>query len=361
MRKTPRFYAPGTFIARGIAAFLATALASAGCGPTRVPEQSGARREEVRVVSGDVSLAGTVLIPSGSRMHGAILLLHGSGPETRAALESDAQWFADQGLVVLMYDKRGTGKSTGNLGLASYADLAVDAAAAINLLRSRPEVDRRRIGIWGPSEGGWVAPIAASRSPDVRFVILKSGIGVTPEEQMKFAWTNSLRASAAPDSTIAAVDSARKLIWIYVRTSQGESAARDALEHAKKMPCFPADPESVGLIAQVPPPSFFEDPALAEKVFFVRTRSRFDPEPFLERLRVPTLAVFGGVDTDTPVRRTVDVLRAAFARSGNRDLTIAILPGDDHYLEHEIAGGKRGMDPEYYRVMRGWLAAHNLL
>jgi pimeloyl-ACP methyl ester carboxylesterase len=243
----------------------------------------------------------------------------------------------------------------------TFFESATDALAAVALLRLRPEVDPTRIGVWGPSEGGWVAPIAAAQSPDIAFVILKSGIAVTPEEQMEYAWRNSLLANNAPESTIVAIEHARKLVWTYARTGDGEAEARAALDLAKKLPGYPSDPESVGLVAQVPPFSVLNDPSLADKMFFVRTRSRFEPRPFLERVRVPTLAVLGRDDTDTPVDRTASVLRDAFRRSGNVDLAVVILPGDDHYLEHATASGKREMDPEYYRVMRDWLARHRFL
>jgi fermentation-respiration switch protein FrsA (DUF1100 family) len=342
-------------------AIFLTCSSGLACRAVNVHPDFAIRREDVTIQSGAITLAGTLVLPGAPGRRPAIVVLHGSGPDTRADLESDAKWFSEQGLVVLMYDKRGVGKSTGNLGLASYEELATDALAAVALLRLRPEVDPTRIGVWGPSEGGWVAPIAAAQSPDIAFVILKSGIAVTPEEQMDYAWRNSLLAENAPDSTIVAIEHARKLVWTYARTGDGEAEARAALDLAKKLPGFPSDPESVGLVAQVPPFSVLNDPSLADKMFFVRTRSRFEPRPFLERVRVPTLAVLGRDDTDTPVDRTASVLRDAFQRSGNADLAVVILPGDDHYLEHATASGKREMDPEYYRVVRDWLARHRFL
>lgn len=344
--------------AASVAIGASIAAGSTATGQTTPPASAASHQESLRITNGPVTLAATLVLPRGAGRHPAIVVLHGSGPETRSTLVETAEWFAGQGLVALIYDKRGAGSSTGNWQLASYSVLASDALAGVELLRRRPEVDTAAIGVWGPSEGGWVAPLAAARSSAVKFVILKSAIGVTPERQMTFAWTNQLRAAGTPDSTIAAINAARRAIWAYARTGTGEAAARASLVRAQRMPGYPTDPEQAGLVAAVPPAAMLNDSSLATKMFFVRTTSRFDPGPVLAQVHVPTLAIFGEGDTDTPVRKSASAMRAAFARSGNRDLTIVMIPGADHYLDRPTSNGQPAMAPEYYAAMHQWLHTH---
>ena len=94
--------------------------------------------------------------------------------------------YAARGFAVLSYDKRGVGKSTGNWGEASFEDLADDAVAAARFLQGRAGIAANQIGFWGLSQGGWIAPLAASRFPDAAFAIALSGGGLSPAEQELF-------------------------------------------------------------------------------------------------------------------------------------------------------------------------------
>src|SRR5690606_18172064 len=77
-----------------------------------------------------------------------------------------------RGLAVLRVDDRGTGGSTGSRSTATIEDYAADAAAAIRYLAERPDIDRRRVGLVGHSEGGVVAPLVSRQNPDVAFIVL---------------------------------------------------------------------------------------------------------------------------------------------------------------------------------------------
>ena len=148
------------------------------------------QEEEIHFTNGEVKLAGTLMIPNGQGPHPAVILMHGSGPETRAGYRVNANYFIRQGLAVLNYDKRGAGASIGGHPRDSYEALARDALAGLAYLQSRPEIDTTQIGLWGQSEGGWTAPLAASLSDDVAFLIVISGGGVTPKEQGYFEDTS---------------------------------------------------------------------------------------------------------------------------------------------------------------------------
>src|SRR6266567_2187144 len=132
--------------------------------------------ETVEVRNGDVVLHGELLVPKTKGRHPAIVLAHGSGSATRYA----GMWnvfFVRLGMAVLSLDKRGAGDSTGDFRTASMDDLAGDWLAGARFLKSRSDIDPQRIGVHGSSQGGWTAPLMATRSSDIAFVIVRAGSG----------------------------------------------------------------------------------------------------------------------------------------------------------------------------------------
>ena len=191
----------------------------AGCG-TRVPipvENLSPSEEAVHFANGDISLSGMLVLPGAARKVPAVVLFHGSGPLPRNPYM--ARWFAEQGFAALTYDKRGVGESTGNFHVVPFMDLSGDGLAAVEYLKSRKEIDSAHIGVWGLSQGGWLGPLAASRSADVAFVIAVSGPGVSPREQMIFYYVKDLEAKGLPESDIREATVLRRDIWAYLYTS----------------------------------------------------------------------------------------------------------------------------------------------
>ena len=183
--------------------------------------------EEARFRSGDLPLVGTVLRPRTPGTHPAIVFVHGSGPQTR---DSYIRWFADRfaraGFVTLIYDKRGTGESGGEpwpQTSGSFTDLADDAVAGARFLRGQTYVDASRVGIWGLSQGAWIAPLAAAQAPDlIGLLILLSGGGVSPAEQELYDDEVKLRDLGFDESAIAEALAYLRLADQYVRTQSDE-------------------------------------------------------------------------------------------------------------------------------------------
>ena len=149
--------------------------------------------EEVSFHSGDITLHGSDLIPARSEPGTAIVLIHGAGLGLRDENRAVAEAFADEGFLVLIYDKRTEGYSPDPVGGRSYSLLADDAIVAVQMLQQHDDVDPAQVGLWGFSEGGWVAPLAATRSDDVAFVITVAGGGIGPAEQTAWATEGELR------------------------------------------------------------------------------------------------------------------------------------------------------------------------
>ena len=131
--------------------------------------------------NGDVRLAFTLDLPTGKGPFPAVVLGHGSGRVTRDQLVWASRHLTALGFAVLRFDKRGVGESTGTFVFVGTNDspwvfpqLAGDVAAAVRFLRTRPEIDARRIGLLGSSQAGWILPLAA-RDADAAFLVLWSG------------------------------------------------------------------------------------------------------------------------------------------------------------------------------------------
>ncbi|HET6889823.1 MAG TPA: alpha/beta hydrolase [Pyrinomonadaceae bacterium] len=322
-------------------------------------ETNGIREVSVKFQSGAVTLAGTVLIPPGQQRHPAIVLTHGSGSGPRIGNRMFADRFARNGLVVLLFDKRGSGESGGSWTNASLDDLADDAIAAANFLRSRDEVDPGHVGVWGVSQAGWVIPRAIARSPDAfQFAIVITGGGVKPIEVERYDYSQAL------DHLNVTAEQRRQALKLvesyfeYLRTGIGLKALEAAIAAAKSEPWFPA----VDISRVVPAEN------IRTKWAWVAT---YDPARDLEQIKVPVLVVFGGRDRPRLSLIAQEVWRTALLKAGNKDSTEVVFIDAEHgvtiagthgqYLA--IAAGRHGDGPPkyasgYLELVDAWLKAH---
>src|SRR5271155_5356432 len=217
----------------GFVVVLAVAIHLAGCAQreSAAAESGKAREESVRFSSANITLAGTLVLPAGAAPRPAVVLFHGSGPQSRDLFT--ARWFGEQGFAALAYDKRGVGESGGDFRTVPFMDLCDDGLAAIAYLKSRTGIDPKRIGVWGLSQGGWLGPLAASRSADVSWVIAVSGPGVSPGEQMIFYYAEELRAKGLSESDVREASALRRKVWTYAESGVGYESAKAELERAR--------------------------------------------------------------------------------------------------------------------------------
>jgi dienelactone hydrolase len=308
--------------------------------------------EEVRIDAPGARLAGTIFIPSSRRRSlPGIVILQGSSTNLRREYVFYADHFARMGLVVLTFDKRGTGESTGDYGAATYDDLAADAAAAVALLRRRPEVAADRVGVWGLSQGAFIAPLVAARVPSLRFIVAVSPPGVTIGTSA--AYQDSVRLitngfSPADAGRAAALDR-RIATWL------GDGADEAAL--ARDLARFADAPwrRASTIPARLP-----AGPALSGWYWRGRTT---DPIPSWRRLRVPALVVFGAADELLPARVSAEKIEDALRAGGNRDATVSVFPGADHVLRRHppvtgVAWDWPRAAPGYLDLITRWITRH---
>jgi uncharacterized protein len=260
------------------------------------------RQLEVRFPSGGTLLAGTLTLPPGVGPHPALVWVHGGGPQTRNYFPDLPALCAGAGFAVLTYDKRGVGQSGGTFpgdladGRAIDA-LARDAEAAVRFLAAQPGIDRARVGLAGHSQGGWVAPLAASREPAVRFVVAFSGPALSQGETDHWAG-------------IAGAGNSRP-------TQTEDEMEADVLRQGS---------------------------------------SGYEPLPALRALRVPSLWLFGRLDYVVPSRLSVRRLQSI-----GGDFTIELFPKANHALVETQTGLTTEMlasdrfAPGLFPVVRDWL------
>ncbi len=164
-----------------------------------------------------ISLAATLTLPRSEGPHPAVILIAGSG---RCDRDEEifghkpflvlADHLTKQGLAVLRFDKRGCAESTGNYDTATSRDFTDDVLTGVDYLKTRKEIDARRIGLIGHSEGGIIAPMVATQSEDVAFIVLMAGTGVNGEEILYAQGALVARSMGASVEVIAHQEDAPK-------------------------------------------------------------------------------------------------------------------------------------------------------
>jgi imidazolonepropionase-like amidohydrolase/pimeloyl-ACP methyl ester carboxylesterase len=312
------------------------------------------REEEVSFKNGDVALSGTLLLPPGKSKTAAVIFTHGSGPDSRAPYKDWALRFVKRGVAALIYDKRGVGKSTGEWRSASMEDLADDAIAGLNLLKTRAEIDTAHIGIAGHSQGGWIAPLAASRSKDAAFVITSAASGVGPDKQSIYHRAGVLRGLGFSEDAVAKATELREKLYASGRLllnndpgAKEERAKVSAeLEKYAKEPWFEA--------SELPPDLKEDNPShgALELLFF-------EPGPMWQKVKVPVFLAWGDQDKVVPVEEGKSIIQKALIFGGNQDVTVRIFPGVDHGVAmvrpKDAPWDFPRSDASYYDTMAEWL------
>jgi hypothetical protein len=255
-----------------------------------------------------------------------------------------ADYLTRRGIAVLRVDDRGVGGSTGNVMQATTHDFAADALAGMAYLRSRKEVDPRKIGLLGHSEGGLVAPLAAAQSPEVAFIVLLAGTGVPGEEILYRQGELIARAAGAGDELIAQGRKVQERLFAVLKQQlddrQTEARLREIMaEEAAR------NPANATLAKEALQQQIDAQVAAILSPWF-RAFLRYDPRPVLEKVRCPVLALNGEKDLQVDPRQNLPEIEKALARGGNRDFTVRELAG----LNHLFQSCQTGAVAEYGKI-----------
>lgn len=276
-------------------------------------------QEEVVFRNGETTLSGTVLIPRSTRRVPAVVFAHGSGPMDRTADYFLGDYLARHGIAVLLYDKRGVGKSSGEWRGASLEDLASDAAAGVRLLRARSIVDSNRVGVAGRSQGGQLAVVSARRYREVAFAINVSGSLIAPWRQMNYEVAATMARDKFSSEDSIAAQAIMNEKWTVARTGSGwDTLAARVVRLRAANPAW---------LQYVQLPDKLDDISHSWE-----GQMGFDYGPVLAQLTKPLLALFGDRDTSTPTEETVAALERGMREAHNARATIRVYPNADHAL-----------------------------
>ncbi len=274
-------------------------------------------------------LAGTLTVPKDRKGVPAVILLSGSGPQNRdSALFGHrpflvlADHLTRKGIAVLRVDDRGVGGSAAVAG-STTLDFATDALAGVDFLKKQPAVDAAHIGLIGHSEGGIVAPIAASQSKDVAFIVLLAGPGL-PGEQIMYAQAAAvIRAAGGGDAQVAANRQIQEKIFALVKSDLGDDEVRQKVE-------------AIAGAGQ----------AAAAGTKWFRTFTTLDPRDYLKKVSCPVLALNGELDLQVLPQQNLPEIEKALKAGGNKDFRTATLPK----LNHLFQTATKGTLEEYSKI-----------
>ncbi len=314
-----------------------------------------------------IKLAGTLTEPKTGGPFPAVLLITGSGAQDRdetifghKPFKVIADDLTRAGLAVLRVDDRGVGGSTGSAATATSEDFAGDVLSGVEYLKSRPDIEPRRIGLIGHSEGGIIAPMVAAKSSDIAFIVLMAGTGVTGERILYEQGELIARAEGAREDAIRQTLEFQKRAFAVIKETGDPKLAEEKLkpilaegyrtlgEEEKKA----AGTEELWTKGQI----------MALSSPWMRFFLTYDPKPTLEKVRCPVLAMGGSLDLQVPAKENLKAIADALKAGGNKDFKILELPGLNHLFQPAKSGGvseyaksEETISPEALKLMREWI------
>ncbi|MFA7418539.1 MAG: alpha/beta fold hydrolase [Melioribacteraceae bacterium] len=299
----------------------------------------------------NITLAGTFTFPKGEGKFPAVVLVTGSGPQDRDESLMNhkpflviADYLTRNGIAVLRFDDRGIAKSKGSFASATSADFATDALAAVEYLKTRKEVDAKKIGVAGHSEGGIIAPMCAVNSNDVSFIVLIAGTGVSGKDVIVLQTELIVRANGAKEEDVQKAKKENISIFSVVAEDT------DSLQMFNKLLAMYNDDISKMSDEEKKKPenskeSFDRNIKQILSPWF-RFFIKYDPRPTLEQVTVPVLALNGGKDLQVDPKQNLTEIEKALKTGGNKNFKTIELPG----LNHLFQPAKTGAPAEYSTI-----------
>ena len=310
------------------------------------------RQESVSFRNGEATLTGVLYLPPTKGPYPAVVIVNPgySFPRSNAYFP---YFFLQQGLAVLTLNGRSVGAKPADYQHSSFEERARDALAGVTFLKSRTEIDAKRIGLHGASLSAWVVPLAATLSPDVAFIILRVGSAIRPAENIVYEIENDLRERNFSEDEIAKAAALRRLANTTILSNTGWDALKAEVERAKNEKWFGYARVGWLLSLSLPPD--------AATLKGLQDPISYDPVPVLEKVTVPVLAFNGELDKSVNTKVSVPLMERALRKAGNKDFTIIVLPRASHDLMEAQTGYnsewvrlKREV-PGYWETMAAWL------
>ncbi|MET0944910.1 MAG: alpha/beta fold hydrolase [Flavobacterium sp.] len=288
--------------------------------------------EDVKFVNktANITLAGTLSLPKKEGNFPAVILITGSSAQNRDEevlghkpflVLSD--YLTKKGIAVLRLDDRGVGESTGDFSTSTTVDFASDIQAGVDYLKTRTEINKKKIGLIGHSEGGIIAPIVAGNSKDINFIVLLAGPGLRGDKILLLQNELIKRQSGMPEVEIQKEKEIFKGAYdlIIASTVNDGNLKNNISSYLKTQYNDPSKDDDVELLtAQVTNTWWYN---------FIK----LDPVPFLKKVKCPVLALNGSKDLQVPAEVNLEAIKKTLTESGNKKVTTKILPNLNHLFQ----------------------------
>jgi len=298
-----------------------------------------------------ITLAGTLTLPPGKGPSPAVLLISGSGPQDRNETIYNhhpflvlADYLTRQGIAVLRVDDRGVGESTGDFSQATSVDFASDVLAGIEYLKTRKEINPEQIGLIGHSEGGLIAPMVAVKSPDVAFIILMAGTGLTGEEILYLQGALISRAMGVSEEDIAKNRQFNEKIFSLIKEEKDKKIIEEKLRQMFMEDWAELNEEEKSRIGD--PEVFLKAQLQSLLSPWLKFFLTYDPKSTLSKVKCPVLAINGEKDLQVPPKENLSAIEEALKVGGNQNYTIKELPN----LNHLFQTAQTGLPAEYAKI-----------
>jgi len=298
-----------------------------------------------------IVLAGTLTLPKKEGNFPAVVLISGSGPQNRdEELLGHKPFFvlADHltksGIAVLRFDDRGTAESTGDFATATSLDFVIDVESAIKYLQTRKEINKKRIGLVGHSEGGIIAPMVAAESKDINFIVLLAGMGIPGNQLLLLQQELIGKAMGVSEEELQKTRSINKAAFdIIIKSTDTESLKTELTNYIKQT--LKDNPESI------------ESTGMSETDFiklqvnqltspWMQYLIKYDPSSILKKVKCPVIAINGEKDLQIPAKVNLYAIEKALKKGGNNKVTIKELPN----LNHLFQKCETGLPNEYATI-----------
>ncbi|HEX7584902.1 MAG TPA: alpha/beta fold hydrolase [Prolixibacteraceae bacterium] len=298
-----------------------------------------------------ITLAGTLTLPKKEGIFPAVILITGSGPQNRDEelmghkpflVLSD--YLTKNGIAVLRFDDRGTAASTGDFKTATSLDFASDVEAGVAFLKTRKEINKKKIGLIGHSEGGIIAPMVASSSKGIAFIVLLAGTGIPGDQLLLLQQELIGKVRHISDTDLNTAKTINKGAFeIVIKSTSTEQLKTELTNYIKQALKDNPDAEK--------PKGMDQDEYIKMQVDqitnpWMRYFIKYNPAEALEKVKCPVLALNGEKDLQVPPKENLEAIKNALAKGGNKKFTAIELPG----LNHLFQECKTGSPAEYATI-----------
>ncbi len=302
-------------------------------------------------IKDSIVLGGTLSLPNKEGHFPAVILITGSGPQNRDEELMGhkpflvlADYLTRNGIAVLRYDDRGIGESTGDISKATSIDFAKDVRAAIDYLKTRKEIDKKEIGLIGHSEGGMIAPIVASESKDVSFIVLMAGPGVQGAKLLVKQQNDLGKAYGMSDEDLLKAEKTNRNIYDIVLNSDDDMTLKEKLTSYIKQAISESEESGIPKGMNI---DDYVDVQVKQLISpWMKYFLRFDPAPVLETVKCPVLAINGSKDMQVDAKENLEAIKDALEKGGNEKFTTKELQG----LNHLFQECETGLPSEYSTI-----------